>query len=68
MTTLGQETDRFSVVEKSNGKYAVIDTSNDKTLRFGFNVPPLYGDEEWGNYYSARGFCQRMDALQKRGR
>lgn len=62
---------RFEVVENHRGKYHVRDTNTGQDLRFGFNVPPLYGTilkpaAEWNNYYSARGFSQRMERLQAR--
>lgn len=63
--TIGNETDRFVVVQTSNGLYRVRDLLNGRDLRFSFSNPPLYGSEarpadDWHNYYAARGFCQRM--------
>ena len=63
-TDFGNETERFIVTEH-NGKFRVRDMQNGVDLRFGYNNPPLYATalapaDEWGNYYSARGFAQKM--------
>lgn len=63
----GNETRRFVVTQRANGRYAVRDLLNGRDLRFSFSNPPLYGTatqpaDEWDNYYAARGFCQRMAA------
>lgn len=72
MTTItgeqvGNETERFIVVQRENGRYAVRDNRNDRYVRYGYNNPPLYASPrrsitEWDNYYSARGFCQKLAA------
>jgi len=56
---IGNETERFEVIEV-NGNYGVVDLLNGKRVAFGYNNPPLYGATEWGNYFSARGFCQKL--------
>ena len=54
--------ERFTVVENSNKKYMVLDNQEGSFVRFGYNNPPLYGEQEWNNYYSARGFAQKLHA------
>ncbi len=63
----GNETPRFRVVRAESGRYRVEDRDNGHFLRYSYSTPPLYGSparpaDEWGNYYSARGFCQKMAA------
>lgn len=58
---------RFVIHEMINGKYRIVDMLNGRYVRFGYNNPPLYATatgmpSEWQNYYSALGFCQKMDA------
>jgi hypothetical protein len=62
---MAQTAARFEVSELANGRYHVIDTTNDQPLRFSFSL--LYGSaenpaSEWNNYYAARGFSQRLAA------
>lgn len=64
---IGNETERFIVVPRENGRYAVLDTMNGRYVRYGYNNPPLYARfkrsvTEWDNYYSARCFCQKLAA------
>jgi len=63
MKMIGNETERFVVVTE-NGNHRVLDLQTNLYLQYGYNNPPLYADEQncsvWGNYYSARGFCQTM--------
>jgi hypothetical protein len=59
--------ERFTVEATETGKYRVVDSENGKSLRFGYNNPPLYGNTEWNNFYSARGFAQKMNAKFARG-
>lgn len=61
--------ERFVVIEKTNGKYVVRDKLNGRYVRYGYNNPPLYARSkrsvtEWDNYYSARCFAQRLEAMQ----
>lgn len=61
---------RFEVITTVDNKYAVQDTLNGQFVRFGFNRPPLYVEPgkpatEWNNWYSARDFAKRLEALQK---
>lgn len=56
--------ERFVVIEKTNGKYAVRDMTNGEDCGFSFQSPPLYKSTEWNNYYSARCFAQRLEAMQ----
>lgn len=65
---------RFMVVENENHKYNVIDRYNGEKVVFGYNCPPLYSKDymgkpkygdEWSNYYSARGFAQKLAEKQK---
>lgn len=62
---IGNETERFIVVPRENGHYAVRDKLNGCYVRYGYNNPPLYARSkrsitEWDNYYSARCFCQKL--------
>lgn len=63
----GNETERFIVVQRENGHYAVRDKLNGCYVRYGYNNPPLYARSkrsvtEWDNYYSALNFCQKLAA------
>ena len=67
----GTETERFVVEPAPSGRYKVLDVSENRYLRFGYNNPPLYetADKpatEWPNYSSARGFCFKFLAILKR--
>lgn len=55
----GSETARFVVIDLPSGRYGVWDKEAEKRVRYSYHTP-LYGDEEWSNYYSARGFCQAL--------
>lgn len=61
--------ERFEVVDVETG-HKVRDTLNGKYVAFSFSNPPLYEGEGhnagsvWGNYYAARGFAQRLGAMQ----
>lgn len=56
---------RFKVKTLENGNYGVVDTTNNKFVRFGYNNPPLYGNEEWQNWYSANGFADKLSRKLK---
>lgn len=69
MTDQDETTGRFAVVETKLGFYRVIDTRDDLPLRFSYDtarIPHANGIRpaaEWLNYYSARGFAQKMARL-----
>lgn len=60
MATQEQIDRQFVVIDLPNGKYGVVDVTNGKRVGFCYSNPPLYRDDEWGNLYSARGFCQKL--------
>ena len=58
--------ERFQVIVLANGRYGVVDTQVDRRVGFSYSNPPMYKDEEWGNYYAARGFAQKLEVKVRR--
>lgn len=56
---VGSETERFVVMPLLDGRFGVFDLKASRRVRYSYHTP-LYGDEVWSNYYSARGFCQAL--------
>lgn len=65
MATQEQVDARFSVINLTNGKYGVLDLINARRVGFSYSTPPLYREDEWHNWHSARGFCQKLFAKQE---
>lgn len=69
----GNETERFEVIELDNGKtvrYKVLDRKSNRYVRYGYVLPVQHETKkkpatQWMNYYSARGYCQKMQARVK---
>lgn len=67
MTTNDDTTGRFEVTAECGG-YRVRDRASGKALRFSYDRKslPLTSDDlapVWQNFYSARGFAQKMSRL-----
>lgn len=61
--------ERFEVLESETGNYKVFDNVANRFVRYSYSKPPLYSTLEnpgtvWQNYYSARGFSQKLAARQ----
>ena len=64
MATQQQIDARFNVINLPNGKHGVVDLLNGERVEYSYSNPPMYREDEWSNWYSARGFCQKLYTKQ----
>ena len=57
---------RFMIKETDDHKYKVVERMTGRAVRFSFGTPLFATDDHpatiWNNYYSARGFADRLSA------